>query len=115
MESKRILVTGGTGFIGAHLTWRLCEAGHDVHVAHRAGSDPGRLRALGVAPHLHPCDLADSRSIAALLDAARPQVIYHLAGDASLRYLDAALAGVDRSLERNVRPTLNLVVAAQDM
>jgi nucleoside-diphosphate-sugar epimerase len=31
----RVLVIGGTGFIGRHLTRRLIEAGHEVTVFHR--------------------------------------------------------------------------------
>jgi UDP-glucuronate decarboxylase len=30
VAAKRILVTGGAGFLGAHVRERLLEAGHDV-------------------------------------------------------------------------------------
>ncbi len=42
---SRVLVTGGTGFIGRHAVAALAEAGHEVHVASRrppvTGSPPG--------------------------------------------------------------------------
>lgn len=37
----RILVTGGTGFLGRHLVWRFADAGHEVVFS---GRDPGKAR-----------------------------------------------------------------------
>jgi UDP-glucose 4-epimerase len=48
--SKRILVTGGAGYIGSHTTLQLIDAGYDVVVVdnlsrgHREAVDPKRLR-----------------------------------------------------------------------
>ncbi|MEW6032965.1 MAG: NAD-dependent epimerase/dehydratase family protein [Bacillota bacterium] len=52
----RLLVLGGTGFVGRHVTTRLLEMGHEVAVFHRgptAGRDPGVRHILG-----DRCDLA---------------------------------------------------------
>jgi UDP-glucose 4-epimerase len=52
--SKRILVTGGAGYIGSHTTLQLLDAGYDVVVVdnlsrgHRAAVDPARLREVDV-------------------------------------------------------------------
>jgi uncharacterized protein (TIGR01777 family) len=45
MVSMKIVVAGGTGFIGTPLVHRLLESGHDVAVLtrHATGSGPGRL------------------------------------------------------------------------
>jgi len=39
-----ILVTGGTGLVGAHLLLKLVEAGHPVRAIHRKGSDLERVK-----------------------------------------------------------------------
>jgi UDP-glucose 4-epimerase len=37
----RILVTGGTGYIGSHTTLALLESGHDVVVLDNLANSPG--------------------------------------------------------------------------
>ena len=117
MDSKtitqRILVTGGAGFIGSHLARRLLGEGHEVQLLHRPNSNRDRIADFISDVRLWEGDLLDVHSLNNVLQSAQPQVIYHLAGDSSLRHLDPALANVTESIERNIRSSINLLVAAQ--
>ncbi|MCC6920769.1 MAG: GDP-mannose 4,6-dehydratase [Alphaproteobacteria bacterium] len=77
----RILITGAGGFLGRHIVDALLEQ----------GSAPGDLSAAirgtpalpaGVA--LHDVDLAEGSETAGMVQAARPDVVLHLAGAASV-------------------------------
>lgn len=70
---KRVLVTGGSGFVGRACLARLAERGYEVHgVARTAPS---------WAPETqwHRCDLFDAVGVAALLAEVRPTHLLHLA------------------------------------
>ena len=113
MKKQRILITGGAGFIGTHLVRRLAAAGHETHVLHRASSDVGQFADLSPSPRLWPCDLSDAQAVSTVLDKVQPQVIFHLAGDTSVRHVDPSLSGVTASIAHNVQTSINLFVAAQ--
>lgn len=40
LKDRKVLVTGATGFVGSHLTRRLCELGADTSILVRKSSDP---------------------------------------------------------------------------
>lgn len=76
MHGKSVLITGATGFIGFYLARRLALAGATVHLVVRGTEQ--RLADLG-APHVtHYCD-GSTESVFRAVEAARPDVVFHLA------------------------------------
>lgn len=88
----RVLLTGITGFVGSHLAERLLQSGDEVHGL--AIEEPPYPHLEGIASHIdiHRADLGDAASVRAGVDAARPDVVIHLAGQAipSLAQRDVA-------------------------
>jgi len=76
---KRVLLTGGAGFVGAGLARRLLHAGHELNLLLRPGANLWRLDAVRAALRLHTADLTDAPAVARGVAAARPEWVFHLA------------------------------------
>lgn len=104
----RAFITGATGFAGSYLLNDLLAAGHQVTaLVHPATSHqrlPEHPSAVAVAG-----DLLDAASLETAVSQAQPDVIYHLAGQASpgRSWQDPAL-----TLAINAGGTANLLQAA---
>jgi nucleoside-diphosphate-sugar epimerase len=72
--TRRILVTGATGFIGQYTLLPLRELGFEVHIA-------GRSPAGDSAITFHAANLFDPADIARVIGAAKPSHLLHLAWD----------------------------------
>jgi dTDP-glucose 4,6-dehydratase len=113
MAMQKVLITGGGGFIGSHLTEACVAAGYDVRVLLRYNSAGSRgwLDTLDLADRLTviPGDVRDLDVVTKA--AAGVDTIFHL----------AALIGIPYSYESptayvrtNVEGTLNVLTAARD-
>jgi nucleoside-diphosphate-sugar epimerase len=69
---KRILVTGGAGFVGSHCIAPLLARGYEVHAV-------GRREAGPTGATWHQADLLDEGQCARVLDLVRPSHLLHLA------------------------------------
>ncbi len=110
----KILVTGTAGFIGFHLARRLLAEGHEV-----AGIDAmvpyydvalkqRRHAILGESPNFRPyvLNLADMPATEAVFAAERPEMVFHLAAQAGVRY---ALEHPESYVQSNVVGSFNLL------
>ncbi len=78
------LITGVTGFAGSHLAGRLLAGGESVvGLARGTGGEGGRR--LDPRVVFRAADVRDIDAVAALLAEARPERVFHLAGQASPR------------------------------
>ena len=105
---KRVVLTGGTGFVGANLARRLLALGHQVHLLVRPGFQPWRIEAIRDAVQLHPIGLNDPEALRRLLGEVRPEWIFHLAAYGACSHQKDFAA----MLRTNVEGTANLVQAA---
>lgn len=103
LTGRRVLVTGGSGFIGGHLLHRLVQGGARVHAVSRAArTRPG--------VHWERVDLTDAAAVSALVAAVRPEVVLHLASEvAGAR--DLALV---RPMLGSLAGTVHLLTAAAE-
>lgn len=72
---RKILLTGGTGFVGRQCLSRLAHHDFEVHAISRGAPPPDLAR----AAVWHAADLLDQASVERLLESVRPTHLLHLA------------------------------------
>ncbi|MFN8637003.1 MAG: NAD(P)-dependent oxidoreductase [Chloroflexota bacterium] len=82
--TKRVLVTGARGFVGAHCLGPLVARGYEAHAVSRRAPAPPTRGPTGAANAVsavtwHQADLLDAAQTAALVRAVRPTHLLHLA------------------------------------
>jgi len=104
---SKILVTGGAGFIGSHVTDALLAAGHDVHVMDDLSG--GRRDNVNPKATFHQLDIR-SEAAAELVTTARFEVMMHLAAQMDVR---RSVADPIFDSDVNIRGLLNLMEAGR--
>lgn len=102
---KTVLVTGASGFIGAHLCRRLGELGSEVHGVSRSPQTGGRV------DRWWQVQLDDEPATRTLIGDLRPDIIFHLASFVSGK---RDLSCVSTALHGNLLSTVNLLTGAAE-
>ena len=107
MKDKRVVVTGGSGFIGSHLVRRLLDSGAQVAVTVRYGNVIKNERLRDVWTRLTVIE-ADLRNRGALDAVARfePHYVFHLA---AYNHVGESFRQVEECFDVNAKGTANLL------
>jgi nucleoside-diphosphate-sugar epimerase len=107
MKDKRVLVTGGSGFIGSHLVHRLVADGARVAVTVRYGNvmKNERLRSLWDRLTVIEADLRNRGALEAVRQFG-PDVVFHLA---AYNHVGESFRQVEECFDVNAKGTANLV------
>src|SRR5260370_14946057 len=119
-DSRRVVMTGGAGFIGSHRAEALVRRGNQLTIVDSLDefyspawkqANLGEIRRAGCF-QFFPADICDAEQLREILSKARPDLVIHL----------AARAGVRPSIEQprlyervNVAGTLNLLELCREL
>ena len=109
-ETMRVLVTGGAGFIGSHVTDALLARGDEVVVVDDVSA--GRAARLDSRAVVHKISITDAASLAAVAADSGAELICHLAAQINVR---ASVLSPAVDAEANVVGTVNVLEAAREV
>lgn len=105
INSKTILITGATGFVGSCLTHRLIREDCDLHIIKREQSNIWRIKDILNRVVVHNVDLIDADSLEKLVKRIKPEIIFHTATYGSYPFQ----RDVNKIIQTNMMGTVNLV------
>ena len=107
-KPKRILVTGGAGFIGSHVAGQLVAIGHEVAVVDNLSM--GKREYVPAGAQFYPYDIKSPETVD-LIRGWRPQVLVHHAAQMSVQ---ASVSDPIFDARENILGSLNLFQAAAE-
>lgn len=112
LKNKRILVTGGTGFIGGHLVSELASQGANVLVIDIAVHENSIYSRSGLfkKTKFELVDVRDEGEIGRIFDEFDPEYVVHLAAASTVEY---SYDNPRKAIETNVMGTVNVLDASR--
>ncbi len=116
MSKAKILVTGGTGYIGSHTAVELIQAGYDVEILDNLYNSKvevlDRIKEItGVKPRFYDVDLRDAEALAKVFAGSKFNAVIHFAG---LKAVGESVEQPLRYYENNVGGTVNLLECMEE-
>ncbi|HEX3794031.1 MAG TPA: SDR family NAD(P)-dependent oxidoreductase [Acidimicrobiales bacterium] len=110
LSGRRVLVTGGTGFLGSYVVKRLVAEGSKVTAVSSSVSaaSPKRLTEVRDSIDLVEANLRDASSLAHVVANVQPELVIH---QAAFTHVGKSFSRIDENVQTNIQGTVNLLLA----
>lgn len=104
----KVLIIGGTGFVGSSVVRRFLKMNDEVHVIIRKSSNLWRINAVKDQVNLHSCNIASRSNLEKSIDHIKPEVVINCSGIVK----GFGLKDQDFVIQSNLVNTINIVNAS---
>ncbi len=108
LNSKKIIITGGAGFIGSNLVNELVKKNHAVVVIDNLSS--GKEENINSLTKFYEADVRDKKAIFEIFENEKPNIVFHFAAQP---IVDKAFENPYEAIETNVMGTVNILEACR--
>lgn len=109
---ERVLITGGTGFVGSNFVYKFLELGYEAHLIVRENSNLKRIESIMDRVLLHTVDLFNEREVVECVQKIQPTIILHFAAYGAY---PARQKETRATIDTNVLATINLLHACNKL
>lgn len=109
-KDKKILITGGLGFIGSHLVNRMLKEKAKVFIIERKKSNPWRIKSIINKVNIAEADIINSKEIYKVIKNIDPEYVFHLAAYG----VDSSKKEYITAINTNVEGTVNILNSLKD-
>jgi len=107
-NKTRVLIIGGTGFIGSNFVYRFLELGYDVHLLVRLESNFWRIKPIQNKLKIHYVDLTNSKEVDDCIKHVLPQLILNFVAYGAYQ---SKQQDIKLTIDTNLLGTINLINA----
>ncbi|AHA75651.1 NAD-dependent epimerase/dehydratase family protein [Bacillus thuringiensis] len=109
LKYRRILITGGHGFIGSHLVKRLLKEGAHVFILAREHANLWRLKKVLKNIQVWNGDIINAVEVQTIVKQIQPDYVFHLAADTEHSLQDNSIS----KIKTNIIGTTNIMEAVR--
>jgi nucleoside-diphosphate-sugar epimerase len=109
--NKKVLITGGCGFIGSHLVKRMLSEGARVFIMKRKNTKAWRIKDELNEVEILETDIADTVETGSAIKRIEPEYVFHLAAYG----VDSLENNYITALRTNILGTVNIMSALKDV
>ncbi len=107
---KKVLITGGAGFIGANFVHKFLTVGYKVFVMERKGADFWRLEKVKSRVKIYTLDIANEKAVEKCIRSIKPEIVLHFATYGAYQRFQQ---NIHTTVDINLAGTINLLNACQ--
>ncbi|WP_144641470.1 NAD-dependent epimerase/dehydratase family protein [Bacillus cereus] len=109
LKYRRILITGGHGFIGSHLVTRLLQEGAHIFILAREHANLWRLKKVLKDIQVWNGDIINAVEVQTIVKQIQPDYVFHLAADTEHSLQDDSIS----KIKTNIIGTTNIMEAVR--